>query len=61
MRSVIKQLIWSSLWITVILLISKILDVDNLEWFMVFIPIILTTLIVSLYNFQHNKKFKRKK
>lgn len=58
-REIIKQLIGVSIWVTGVLIILKILNADNIEWFMVFSPSIIITLIISLYNFSHNKKFKK--
>jgi hypothetical protein len=59
LRDAIKQLIGISIWFSFILTLVKLLNGAELEWFVVFLPLIFITLVVSLYNFFNKKESKK--
>lgn len=59
LRNAIKESIGISIWFSFILTLIKLLNGAKLEWFIVFLPLILMTLVVSLYNFFNKKEFKK--
>jgi hypothetical protein len=61
MKELIAPLIGISWYTTLIMVILNVTNVIEINWVFPFIPIILMAFILSVYNYNHKKQWKKKK